>query len=115
MTRIKTGSIRTKRHKKIIKLNKGFRGSNSKLFKAANQKTLHSLSYSHIDRKKKKREYKKLWIQRINGIVRKNNSKYNLFINKIKTCNILINKKILANLAFRDEKTFNFIINLSEN
>lgn len=106
MTRIKTGSVRTKRHRKIIKLNKGFVGSNSKLFKAANQKMLHSLNYSLIDRRRKKRDYKKIWIQRINAVLRENNSKYSLFMNRIKKSKILINKKILANLALKDKKTF---------
>jgi len=69
MTRVKRGSIAVKRRKKIINMGKGFQGSHSKLFTAANQQTMKSFQYSFFDRRKKKKYYRKLWITRINSIV----------------------------------------------
>nr|YP_009032722.1 ribosomal protein L20 [Euglenaformis proxima]AGL11988.1 ribosomal protein L20 [Euglenaformis proxima] len=105
MTRTKRGSIAKKRRKSILSLNKGFRGSHSKLFRTANQQYMKSLRYSYIDRKIKKRDFRSLWIKRINCTVRRYGLRYNLFINQLKLSRILINRKILAKLVQLESKT----------
>lgn len=106
MTRVKRGFVARKRRKKILKLAKGFIGSHSKLFTAANQQTMKALKYAYSDRRKKKNEFRKLWIQRINSAARLNGIKYNKLINKLKMSKIIINKKMLAKIAVCDIKTF---------
>lgn len=100
MTRVKRGFVLRKRHKKIIKMNSGFVGSHSKLFKVANQENLKSLSYAYKDRKKKKRNFKSLWIKKINSTI-----KYNIFINNLKKNELTLNRKILAKICENDRIT----------
>ena len=107
MIRIKRSSVNKKKHKKIIKLNKGFRGSHSRLFRTANQQNKKSLVYSYVGRKLKKRTTKRIWIKRINNNTKENNIKYNLFKNTLKEKNILLNTKILAKIIELDPKTIN--------
>nr|YP_009398270.1 ribosomal protein L20 [Thaumatella adunca]ARW67456.1 ribosomal protein L20 [Thaumatella adunca] len=110
MTRIKRGNVARKRRKKVLKLAKGFRGSHSKLFRTAKQQVLKSLKYSYIGRKNKKRDYRRLWIVRINAAVRSHDLNYSQFIYLIKKGNISLNRKILAQLAIIDKSAFEFFI-----
>ena len=102
MTRIKRGNIARQRRKKVLKLAKGFRGSHSKLFRTAKQQVLKSLKYSYIGRKNKKRDYRRLWISRINAATRSYNISYSQFIALIKRKNIGLNRKVLAQLVIFD-------------
>nr|ARW60217.1 ribosomal protein L20 [Laurencieae sp.] len=106
MTRIKRGNIARQRRKKILKLAKGFRGSHSKLFCTAKQQVLKSLKYSYIGRKNKKRNYRRLWISRINAVTRLHNITYSQFIALLKKSNIGLNRKMLAQLAIIDTHIF---------
>lgn len=110
MTRVKRGSVAVKRRKKIIKLAKGFRGSHSRLFIAANQQTMKALQYSYFDRRKKKNNFKRIWITRISSVCKKESTSYSKLINRMKMKNILINKKILSEIIIRDYITFNKLL-----
>lgn len=110
MTRIKRGNIARKRRKKILKLAKGFRGSQSKLFRTAKQQVLKALKYSYIGRKHKKRTYRRLWIVRINAATRLYNLSYSEFIYLLKKKNIAMNRKILSQLALIDESAFKYFV-----
>nr|YP_009394565.1 ribosomal protein L20 [Vertebrata thuyoides]ARW63127.1 ribosomal protein L20 [Vertebrata thuyoides] len=110
MTRIKRGNVARKRRKKILKLAKGFRGSQSKLFRTAKQQVLKALKYSYIGRKNKKRIYRRLWIVRINAATRLYNLSYSEFIYLLKKKNVAVNRKILSQLALIDKLAFNYLI-----
>lgn len=110
MTLTKRGAIAKKRRKKILKLSKGFQGSHSKLFKAANQKIMRALTYSHKDRKKKKRIFRNIWIKRINNESKKQNFSYNKTINILKKKNIKLNKKIISEIIIWDNITFKNLV-----
>nr|YP_009122070.1 50S ribosomal protein L20 [Choreocolax polysiphoniae]AJH65828.1 50S ribosomal protein L20 [Choreocolax polysiphoniae] len=111
MIRIKKGNITRKKRKKILKLAKGFRGAHSKLFRSAKQQILKALKYAYIGRKNKKRNYRCLWIIRINAAVRLRNSTYSQFIYLLKKMRIALNRKILTQLAIIDKIAFNYLIN----
>lgn len=111
MTRVKRGSVARKRRKKILKLAKGFRGSHSKLFRVAKQQVFKALKYSYIGRKNKKRDYRRLWIIRINASVRTYKINYSQFIYYLKKSNIALNRKILAQLSIIDKNAFDYIVN----
>ncbi len=106
MARVKRGNVLQKRHKKILKYAKGFIGSKSRLFTAANQAVMQAFKNAYRDRKKRKRDFRRLWIVRINAICRQNGLSYNQFVNGLKHKNILINRKMLANLAVTNEAAF---------
>ena len=106
MTRVKRGFIARKRRKKVLKITKGFRGSSSILFRSANQKKMKALKFSYRDRRKKKINFRNLWISRINITSRIYGLNYNTFIYKLKKLNIHINRKWLAQLAIKDQKIF---------
>nr|YP_010032262.1 ribosomal protein L20 [Schizocladia ischiensis]QOW07469.1 ribosomal protein L20 [Schizocladia ischiensis] len=111
MVRVKRGNVARKRRKKIIKLAKGFCGAHSRLFRIANQQVMKSLVYSYRGRKEKKRKFRQLWIVRINSVVRNHNKKYSQFIHDLKTSNILINRKMLSQLAITDPSSFSKLLN----
>ncbi len=106
MARVKGAMHTRKRHKKILKLAKGYRGAKSKLFRTANQAVMKSLVYSYIGRKQKKRDFRQLWIARINAAARMNGMSYSRFMNGLKKADITINRKMLADIAVNDEKAF---------
>lgn len=106
MTRIKRGFVAKKRRKKILKLTKTFTGSHSRLFTTANQQNMKALRYSYFDRRKKKRNFKSLWIKRINSCTKNIGINYNQIINKLKNQKILLNKKIISEILLKDEKIF---------
>nr|QCI06901.1 ribosomal protein L20 [Halydictyon mirabile] len=110
MTRVKRGNVARKRRKKILKLAKGFKGSHSRLFRTAKQQVLKSLKYSYTGRKQKKRYYRRLWIIRINACVRPYGISYSQFVSGIKTFNIALNRKMIAQLSLIDKDAFDFII-----
>ena len=106
MSRVK-GAIRTRaRHKKILKLDKGYVGTKSKLFRMANQAVMKSLVYAYNDRKLKKRDFRKLWIARINAASRINGISYSKFMNGMKKAGINLNRKVLADMAINDAAAF---------
>ncbi|MBQ7108786.1 MAG: 50S ribosomal protein L20 [Clostridia bacterium] len=110
MARVK-GAMKTRaRHKKILKLAKGYRGAKSKLFKTANQAVMKSLTYAYRDRKAKKREFRQLWIARINAAARMNGISYSKFMNGLKAKGIEINRKMLAEIAVSDPEAFKSLV-----
>jgi len=104
--RVKTGTIRRKRHKKILKMAKGFYSGRRKHFRKAKEQVERSLVYAFRDRKQKKRDFRKLWIVRINAACRLNGISYSKFINALKKAGIELDRKILADLAMNDPETF---------
>ncbi len=110
MSRIKRGNVAVKRRKKILKRAKGFRGSHSKLFRVANQQVMKALRYAYVGRKRKKREFRSLWIARINAAARINNMKYSHLIHSLKESKISINRKMLAQLAVVDPESFKKVL-----
>nr|QXI87649.1 ribosomal protein L20 [Sargassum feldmannii] len=114
MVRVKRGNIARKRRKKILKLAKGFRGSQSRLFRIANQQVMKSLVYAYIGRKEKKRIFRKLWIARINSSAREYNINYSRFICKLKQSKILLNRKMLSQLAILDPSAFSNLIEVTQ-
>ncbi len=110
MARVK-GAMKTRaRHKKILKLAKGYRGAKSKLYKTANQAVMKSLVYAYRDRKAKKREFRQLWIARINAAARMNGISYSKFMNGLKNKGIEINRKMLAEIAVSDPEAFKKLV-----
>ncbi|MCG8500280.1 MAG: 50S ribosomal protein L20 [Firmicutes bacterium] len=106
MARIKGAMHTRKKHKKILKLAKGYRGAKSKLFKTANQAVMKSLVYAYVGRKRKKRDFRKLWISRINAASRMNGLSYSRFMNGLKKADVQMNRKMLADLAVNDTQAF---------
>lgn len=110
MARVK-GAMKTRaRHKKILKLAKGYRGAKSKLYKTANQAVMKSLSYAYRDRKAKKRDFRQLWIARINAAARMNGISYSKFMSGLKNKGIEINRKMLAEIAVSDPEAFKSLV-----
>lgn len=110
MTRVKRGNVARKRRKKILKLAKGFRGSHSKLFRTANQQVMKALRNAYRDRRKRKRDFRRLWISRINAAARLNGLSYSRLAHGLKSANIQLNRKMLAQLAVLDPQAFETIV-----
>ncbi len=106
MSRVKGGVKTRARHKKILKLAKGYFGGKSKLYRIANQAVMKSLVYAYRDRKARKRDFRKLWITRINAAARINGLSYSRFMNGLKKSNIQLNRKMLAEMAVNDATGF---------
>src|SRR5271163_4748664 len=104
--RVKRGNVLQKRHKKIIKYAKGFRGSKSRLFIAANQAVMQAWKNAYRDRRKRKRDFRSLWITRINAACRINGLSYSRFIAALNKCNIELNRKVPAEMAVNDQEAF---------
>lgn len=113
MPRTKRGFVARRRHKKILKLAKGYFGSKSKLFRVANQQVMRSLSYAYRDRKQRKRDFRKLWIARINAAARTGGMSYSRFINGLKKADVQINRKVLADLAVNDKPAFERLVEVA--
>lgn len=106
MARVK-GAVKTRaRHKKVLKLAKGYFGAKSKLYRIANQAVMKSLVYAYRDRKAKKRDFRKLWITRINAAARMNGLSYSRFMNGLRKAGIELNRKVLADMAINDAAGF---------
>ncbi len=108
--RVKGGTTRKKRHKKVLKSTKGYRMTKSKLYKVANEARLHAGQYSHAHRQKRTGQMKKLWIKRINAAAGNHDMKYSEFANKLKKNNVNLNKRLLAEIALENPKTFENIL-----
>ena len=106
MPRVKSGVTAHRRHKKILKLAKGYRGAKSKQFKKANETVMKALYYARRDRRAKKGEFRKLWIARINAAARMNGISYSRLVNGLTKAGVEVNRKMFADLAVHDEKAF---------
>ena len=110
MTRVKRGNVARKRRKKVLQMAKGFRGSSSSLFRTANQQNIKALKYSYRDRAKKKRDFRQIWITRINSAARELGLTYSEFIFQLKKSNLIFNRKTLAQLSILDNNSFSQLI-----
>lgn len=110
MARVKRGSAARKKHKKILKLAKGFRGALSVLFRQAKPAVYRALNYAYRDRRNRKREFRKLWIARINAAVSPHDITYSRFINALKQKDVKLNRKVLADLAVRRPEIFSEVV-----
>ena len=110
MTRVKRGNVARKRRKKILKLAKGFRGCQSTNFRTANQRVMQALRNSYRDRRKRKRDFRRLWITRINAAARLQGVSYSELMGSLKKANIQINRKMLAQLAVIDPQAFSQVV-----
>ena len=110
MTRVKGGSVAKNRRRKVLKAAKGYFGSKHRLFKTAQEQTFHSGKYAYRDRKQNKRNFRKLWITRINAGCRENDISYSKFINGLNLAGIEINRKMLSEIAINDPKLFSEIV-----
>ena len=110
MSRVKTAKITRKKHKKVLKMAKGYFGAKSTRFRMAKQAVMKSLNYAYIGRRLKKRDFRKLWISRINAAARANGVNYSQLINGMKKANINVNRKMLAEMAVNDPKAFSEIV-----
>ena len=106
MARVTGGMTTRRRHKKILKLAKGYRGGKSKLFRTANEAVMKAMSNAYIGRKLKKRDFRQLWIARINAAARANGMNYSTMMNGLKKAGISINRKMLAEIAVSDAVAF---------
>jgi len=114
MARVKGGPVTRRRHKKILKLARGYRGAKSKLFRVANQQVMKSLNYAYIHRRMRKRDFRQLWITRINAAARSNGLSYNRFMNGLKKAGVAVNRKMLAELAVNDAPAFSKLVELAK-
>ena len=110
MTRIKVGVTAHRRHKHILKLAKGYRGAKHLQFKKANETVMKGLMYARRDRRAKKREFRNLWIARINAATRANGMSYNRFICGLTKAGIELNRKVLADMAINDAAAFTKLV-----
>ena len=106
MARVKNGAVTKARHKKVLKLAKGYFGSKHRLYKTAKEQVMHSYMYAFRDRKQNKRNFRKLWIVRINAACRENEISYSKFINGLTKAGVTINRKMLAEIAIDSPKEF---------
>ena len=106
MARVKGGAIRRKKHNKVLKLAKGYRGARSKQYRVAKQSVMRAQSTSFEGRKQRKRQFRRLWIARINAAARMNGLSYSKFMHGLKLANIDINRKILSEMAINDAEAF---------
>ena len=114
MARVKTARTTRARHKKILKQAKGYYGAKSIRFRMANQAVMKSLRYAYVGRKDKKSNFKKLWIIRINAAARMNGMTYSTLIAGLKKANVVVNRKMLAELAVSDPKAFAEIVEIAK-
>ena len=114
MARVKRGVTAHRRHKKILRQAKGYYGNRSKIFRVANQAVMRSLQYAYAHRKLRKRDFRKLWIARINAACRMNNMSYSRFINGLHKAGVEINRKVLSDLAITDAKAFSDLVEVAK-
>jgi large subunit ribosomal protein L20 len=110
LPRARSGKITHSRHKKILDLSKGHSGSRHALYRSARESVLHALDYSYRHRKKRKADFRRLWIARINAAVRNQGLSYSQFIAGLKNSNVEINRKVLADMVVKDPQSFNKLI-----
>ena len=110
MTRVKNSVVTKKRHKKVLKAAKGYFGSKHRLYKTAKEQLMHSGQYAFRDRKQKKRDFRKLWITRINAACRENEISYSRFIEGLTKAGVEVNRKMLSEIAINDAASFAEIV-----
>lgn len=113
MPRAKSSVVARKRHKKILKLARGYRGNKSKLFRIAKQQVMKSLTYAYRDRRNRKRDFRRLWIARINAAARAGGLSYSRFMNGLRRAGVDINRKMLAELAVHDSAAFGRLVDVA--
>ncbi len=114
MARVKGGTISRARHKKVLKQAKGYFGSKHRLYRTANEQVMHSGKYAFRDRRQKKRDFRKLWITRINAGCRENGISYSKFINGLLKANVVINRKMLSEIAINDKEAFAKLVEMAK-
>ena len=114
MARVKNGAVTKARHKKVLKEAKGYFGSKHRLYKTAKEQLMHSGQYAFRDRKQKKRDFRKLWITRINAACRQNDISYSRFIEGLTKAGVEINRKMLSEIAINDPKAFTEMVKLAK-
>jgi len=110
MVRVKRGNVAKNRRKKILKFAKGFKGAHSRLFRTANGQVMKALIYSYVGRKRRKQDFRKLWICRVNAAARNEGMNYSTLKNGLKKASIDLNLKMLAQLSVLDKSTFTYIL-----
>lgn len=115
MARVKRGVMTHKRHKKLLDQAKGFRGARRTHYKVAHEAVMHALAYAYRDRRVRKRDFRRLWIQRINAAARINGTTYSRLINGLKVAGITLDRKMLADIAVRDPKAFADVVAAATN
>ncbi|QJC30308.1 50S ribosomal protein L20 [Enterobacteriaceae endosymbiont of Neohaemonia nigricornis] len=110
MTRIKRGITARAKHKKTLKKAKGYYGARSRTYRSANQAVIKAGQYAYRDRRQRKRKFRQLWITKINAATRKTNISYSCFINALKKSNIIINRKILSEIAVTHPENFTYLL-----
>jgi large subunit ribosomal protein L20 len=112
--RVKGGPQTQRRHKKILKITKGQRGSKHRLFKRGNEAMMKSLEYAYRDRRNRKRDFRRLWISRINAAARQNDMSYSQFMFGLKQAGVDIDRKMLADIAMHDANSFSALVNVAK-
>jgi large subunit ribosomal protein L20 len=110
MARVKRGVHRRKQRRTVLDRAKGFRGARSRRYRVANEAVLHALRYQYRDRRARKRDFRRLWITRINAAARQEGLSYSRFVNGLKLAGVEVDRKVLADLAVRDSKTFGELV-----
>ena len=113
MARVKGGTVHAARRKKVLKQAKGYFGSKHRLYKTAKEQVMHSLKYAYRDRRQNKREFRKLWITRINAACRMNNISYSKFINGLNKAGVLVNRKMLSEIAIANPQAFTELVTVA--
>ena len=114
MARVKNGAVTKARHKKVLKEAKGYFGSKHRLYKTAKEQLMHSGQYAFRDRKQKKRDFRKLWITRINAACRQNDISYSRFIEGLTKAGVEVNRKMLSEIAINDPKMFSEFVKVAK-
>src|SRR5580693_1920077 len=114
MARIKRGQTKVKHHRKVMKMVKGFRAARRRNYRVANEALLHSLAYAYRDRRVRKRDFRSLWISRINAAARREGLSYSRFIDGLKKSGVTLNRKALAELAVSDPAAFNRVLGIAK-
>lgn len=114
MARVKKALNARKKHKKILKLAKGFYGAKSKLYRPANEAVMRALRSAYVGRKLKKRDFRRLWITRINAASRANGLSYSKLMNGLRLAGVQMNRKMLADIAVNDSETFTGLVNVAK-
>ncbi|MCB8943949.1 MAG: 50S ribosomal protein L20 [Ardenticatenaceae bacterium] len=112
--RVKGGVVTQRRHKKILRMTKGQWGSRSKLFRRANEAMMKSYWYAYRDRRRRRRDFRRLWIARINAGARQNGLSYSRLIHGLKLANVQLDRKVLADLAVRDDAAFTAVVDIAK-
>lgn len=114
MSRVKGGPYQRRRHKKVLKITKGQKGARSRLWRRAHEAMLKSLSYAHRDRRNRKRDFRRLWIQRINAAARQNELSYSQFMHGLRRTGVELDRKVLADMAVVDPAAFSHLAGVAK-